>query len=137
MGNNQKLKFLKAHGKQQQIASRAVNNRYPKFSFEFCFSSNRGINNCDKKSKLAVIEKITHLSQMTWQDIKGLAREQGIEKIEVSSFKFLPQVPKRFQDEDKVAVFRLPSSVGRLMGYIQEDTFFIVWIDTKFDMYKH
>lgn len=137
MGNKQRDKFLKKHEGEQKLASVSANARYPKFSFEFCFGSVRGIDKATKPVKQSVIEKIIYLSQMQWVDIKALARENGFEKIEKSSFKKLPNIPKKFEAEDHIVVFRLPSKKGRLIGYLEEDTFFVVWIDTKFDMYNH
>ncbi|SQD78355.1 hypothetical protein [Moritella yayanosii] len=137
MANQNKARFLAKHKKEQEKSIDNVNNRFPKFSFEFCFASNRGIHKADGDTQKAVIKKIINLSQCTWQDIKDLPREQGFEKIEKSSFNSLPSVPNKFNDQEKVVVFRLPNKQGRLMGYIEEDTFFVVWIDTKFDMYNH
>ncbi|MEZ8233027.1 hypothetical protein AB6C62_06015 [Vibrio splendidus] len=137
MANSKKAKFLKKHEDEQKNIAITVNDSYPKFSFAFSFESDRSFDNLDKPSKLCLIEKVAFLSKNTWADIKGLPREQGFEKIDKNSFKKLPNVPVRFKDENKITVFRLPSNKGRLIGYTEDDTFFVVWIDTKFDMYKH
>jgi len=137
LGNKKKDKFFKKHEGEQELASVSINARFPKFSFEFCFGSDRSIDKAVKEVKLSVIEKVVYLSQIPWVDIKALARENGFEKINKGSFKKLPNIPKKFDAEDKIVVFRLPSGQGRLIGYIEEDTFFVVWIDTKFDMYNH
>ena len=135
MGNKKKLKFLKNHNVNAE--NQGVNDKYPKFSFEFCFGHGRSVDKSEAEVKKAVFDKLITLSQQTWQDIKGLPREQGFEKIDKDSFKALRSVPVKFEDEDRLDVFRLPSKKGRLIGYVEEDTFFVVWIDTKFDMYNH
>lgn len=135
--NKRRLAFLNQHKVDQDSALESVNNLYPKFSFEFCFGSKRGIEQCSKEEKLKVFDKIIFLSQLNWQDIKKLPREQGFEKLKTSDFTSLPNTPTKFKNEKKVDVFRLPSGKGRLIGYINEDTFFVVWVDTKFNMYKH
>ena len=137
MASKPKDKFFKKHVKDQAEAKKAVNNRYPKFSFEFCFGSKRGINHASVNTKKVTLEKMILLSQNTWHEIKELPREQSFEKIKKSSFNSLPGLPDKFKGIEKIDVFRLPSKVGRLIGYIEEDTFFVVWIDTKFDMYDH
>jgi len=135
--NKQKDKFLKKHEGEQSLASTSVNACFPKFSFEFCFGTDRGINKANKQVKLSVIEKVVYLSQIPWVDIKALPRESGFERIDKGSFKKLTNIPNKFESENKIVVFRLPSELGRLIGYIEEETFFVVWIDTKFNMYHH
>ena len=137
MANRGRGNFFKKHEEEQTEAKKTVNNRYPKFSFEFCFGSKRGINHASVKTKKVTLDKIILLSQNTWHEIKELPREQSFEKIKKSSFNSLPGLPDKFKDIAKIDVFRLPSKVGRLIGYIEEDTFFVVWIDTTFDMYDH
>jgi len=135
LGNSKKAIFFQNH-KDQEVTS-STNDMFPKFSFEFCFDSKRGIHKSTNKTKQAVINKLVYLSQMTWQEIKDLSHENGFEKIKTSDFNHLPNVPAKFIDDEKTVIFRLPSKIGRLIGYIEEDTFFVVWIDTKFDMYSH
>jgi len=137
LANKQRELFLKKHKEEQKTAVVSVNDSYPKFSLEFCFGSVRSVDKINKPEKLALIDKFVYLSKITWEEIKGLPREQGFEKIEKKMFCKLPNIPEKFKDEKKVTVFRLPSGKGRLIGYMEGDTFFIVWIDTKFDMYKH
>jgi hypothetical protein len=137
LANKQRDAFLAKHKLENQQANISVNDTFPKFSFEHCFNASRSISKTDKKAKLAVIDKLITLSQMTWQAIKNLGKEQGFEKIPKSSFNSLPNVPAKFEKETKVVVFRLPKKLGRLIGYIEGNIFFVVWIDTKFDMYDH
>ncbi len=138
MGNNKKRnQYFEKHEREQRLSVASVNDSYPKFSFEFCFGSVRGIDRATKQVKQSVIEKVVYLSQISWGDIKALPHENGFEKIDKDSFKKLPNIPNKFNSETKIVVFRLPSELGRLIGYIEDDTFYVVWIDTKFNMYNH
>ncbi|NRA60589.1 MAG: hypothetical protein HRU25_06695 [Psychrobium sp.] len=137
MSNSQRDKFFKKHVKEQKAALVSVNNRYPKFSFEFCCNSSRGIDKSCKETRRLVFEKILLLSKRTWHDIKSLPREQGFEMIDKSSFNSTPNIPTKFEKETKISVCRLPQSKGRVIGYVEEDTFYVVWVDTKFNMYSH
>ena len=135
MGSN-KQNFLNKHKADNQDSLKAANDCYPKFSFEFCFGTKKSITECSKDIKCRIIDKIIYLSQLTWKDISELRREQGFERIDVSSLNHNSNTPVKFSDVNKVDVFRIGNK-GRLIGYIEEDTFFIVWIDTKFEMYDH
>lgn len=136
MVNNRKNTFLNKHKADNQNALKAANDSYPKFSFEFCFGTKKSIEQCSKDIKYRIMDKIIYLSQLAWKDISGLRREQGFERIDVSSLSHNSNTPVKFSDVNKVDVFRIGDK-GRLIGYIEEDTFFIVWIDTKFEMYDH
>ena len=59
------------------------------------------------------------------------------EKIPKKTFNKISNIPQQFSEVKDVDVFRLPSKLGRMIGYLSGDTFYVVWIDTKFDMYKH
>jgi len=131
-------KFLKDHEENNKDSNKAVNDLFPKFSFEFNNVNDRSTAKCAKAVRVAVIDKIIRLSSLAWKEIKALPREQGFEKIGRDSFKSLPgDIPHKFKDQDKIDVFRLPSKKGRLIGFIEGDTFYVVWVDTKFDMYNH
>ena len=119
----------------QSEAEKKVNNRYPKFSFEFACGSYKSLTSIDNKTKQAVINKLTMLSQQNWQDISDLNYVQGFKKIPKSQFKEVRNIPNKFIDETDIYVFRI--SNGRMMGYKEGDTFFIVWVDTKFEMTSH
>ncbi|MCP4986507.1 MAG: hypothetical protein GY928_10760 [Colwellia sp.] len=134
MGNSKRLAFLNKH-KQEQIEV-GVNNNYPKFSFEYCFNGNRGLAKTSAATNKVIMGKIITFSQQRWVDIKALPKASGFEKIEVNQLKSTPNLPKKFEGIDKVDVCRLGRN-ARLIGYILDDTFYAVWVDTKLDMYDH
>ena len=132
-----RAKFFKKHEEDNKDSNKAVYDLYPKFSFEFNVNNNRSVEKGQKDERLAVLSKIIHLSRITWKEIGALPREQGFEKIDKTSFKSISDIPYKFKDEKQIDVFRLPSKKGRLMGFIENETFYIVWVDTKFNMYDH
>lgn len=133
---SKKNKFLKKH-EEEQAAATGCNDMYPKFSLEFCFGNKRCIGKTNDETKLAVFEKLIFLSQSTWEDIKASGKEAGFEKIKKAFFNSHPNIPVKFKNDKKIDVFRIPGSLGRIIGYIEDEIFYIVWIDTKFDMYDH
>jgi len=134
LANNKKLGFLNKH--KQEQAQVGINHTYPKFSFEYCFNGNRGLTKTSAATNKVIMGKIITFSQQTWGDIKALPKASGFEKIEVNQLKSTPGLPKRFEAIDMVDVCRL-GRAARIIGYILDDTFYAVWVDTKLDMYDH
>jgi hypothetical protein len=134
LGNSKKSRFFTQH--KQEQAEVSVNNTYPKFSFEYCFNGNKSLLKANATIKKVIMSKIITFSQLTWADIKALSKQSGFEKIEKNQFNSTPGLPKEFEDIDKIDVCRLGRD-ARLIGYIQDDTFYAVWIDSKLDMYNH
>lgn len=137
MGSNRKERFLRKHELENKDEFKGVNDLFPKFSFEFCFNGKRALDKVQGPIKQVIMDKITMLSQLTWGEIKDLNRERGFEKIDKNQFTALQNIPQKFKEEKKITVFRLNRDKGRLIGYIEAETFFVVWIDTEFNMYKH
>lgn len=136
LGNSKRDKFLQNH--KEKLFTVSTHEMYPKFSFEFCFGNKRSIDSMSKQTKQAVIEKLIYLSKLTWGEVKGLPRKQGFEKINKGYFKEHPNIPAKFIDINKIDVCRISGDPGgRIIGYIEDETFFIVWVDTKFNMYPH
>lgn len=134
---NRKDRFLKKHKDDNKEGNKSTFELYPKFSFEFSLGHKRSIERCVSENQLIIITKLLYLSGLTWKEISQLPKGQGFEKIDKKFFKYLPDVPHKFKEENSIDVFRLPSKKGRLIGYIDVDVFYVVWVDTKFDMYSH
>jgi hypothetical protein len=135
--NRKKDKFFKKHEKENKDSNVAVYELYPKFSFEFNVDKGkRCISNIEKNDRISLLKKVLTLSGQTWKEISGLPKEKGFEKISKESFIAIPGVPHKFKDIEKIDVFRF-SDKGRLIGYIEDEIFYVVWVDTKYEMYKH
>ncbi|MCY4044887.1 MAG: hypothetical protein OXE99_07390 [Cellvibrionales bacterium] len=91
------------------------------------------------KIKLSVVNRLIHASEISWKDTFQLGKQQGgFEKIPKSQFKTLPNIPQKFSKNQKIDVFRLqPESCGRVLGFIEDGVFYIIWIDKDFKIYKH
>ncbi len=138
MGNARKARYLGKHKEANKDKNKSSYELYPKFSFEFNVGiANRSIEAEQQDVKLSILKKISYLSKLTWKEIGNLPRQQGFEKIDKASFKTIAGIPQKFIDEKQIDVFRLPSDKGRLIGFIEAETFYVVWIDSKFDMYDH
>lgn len=134
---SKKNNFLKKHKEEQAAAAKTIINRYPKFSFEFACGNYKSLIHLDKKEKVAVINKLRVLSQQTWKEINALSKKSGFEKLDKTAFKSHPNIPAKFKDEKQMDICRTPDEAGRIIGYVEDDIFYIVWIDTKLEMYKH
>tara|TARA_R110002049_G_scaffold291718_1_gene475862 strand:+ start:175 stop:597 length:423 start_codon:yes stop_codon:yes gene_type:complete len=110
------------------------NKRYPKFSFEhmqpeFCISG------CSAQEKAQVLDSIHKRSQMTWQDIMNSARHKlGTEKISKHSIQ--SPIPPVFAAEENFLAIR-SIAMAPMVGVRVHSTFYVIWIDRAFTLYKH
>jgi len=137
--NSKKKDFFQKHKEENKLDNLSVLEKYPKFSFEFNLAVEKKwqIENLSDKEKKSLLNKLLYLSKLTWKDINGLTKKGGFEKIPKQQFKKLSNIPFTFKDDKKISVFRFPSGEGRIIGYIENEVFYIVWVDTNFEMYKH
>lgn len=98
--------------------------------------NNRRLLDETDKTLISFVKKMMKLSLSEWHEIRQMDKNQGYESLHKHRFNPNYAWPKRFENRNKFDVIRL-STVGRLLGFIDEDTFYLVWVDTKFDMYDH
>ncbi|WP_272538544.1 hypothetical protein [Providencia sp. PROV197] len=90
---------------------------------------------CQKDEKAALADKLFTLSKLSWSEIKGLPRHGlGFEKIKSSSIN--ASIPKHITDDVDLIAFRF-FGMSPMVGYRNESTFFIVWLDRAFTLYDH
>jgi hypothetical protein len=85
------------------------------------------------------------LSDLEWGVIDGLpSRGHGYEAIPVKSLNASAKVPEPFSKAEAVFVFRFGGgggvasrTGGRIAGIKDRDQFYILFIDSKFDLYDH
>ncbi len=95
------------------------------------------LSQCNKDEKAAFASQLYLLAQMTWGEIRKSSRHK-------LGFELIPQagihdpIPPRFQGSrgPQVAVFRFDGKKP-MAGFIERDTFYIVWLDRDFSLYKH
>jgi hypothetical protein len=119
-------------------------NRFT-FNFSFITSDKKyslsGRSKTDAKVHKKLLEKIEALSKEDKAVIMGLTKEQGIEAIPVDEVKFRLNrefiSSQRSKDGgDLYWVFRL-NTLGRVIGKIYDNIFYVLAIDTTFDAYDH
>lgn len=115
-----------------------------KFTFNFSFITTRkeyNIRNCEPKVKKKLLEKLESLSSDDIVAIMALPREQGMEIMSENEVNISPNSDfissgRAKKAHDGYYIFRL-NTLGRVIGKVIENVFYIIAIDTKFDLYKH
>lgn len=107
----------------------------PKFSLRF-LNKHYCISNCEKNEKVSFVNKIHLLSQKTWAELKQADRHGlGYEIIERSSIK--SSIPSHLTNDVNIIAFRFHDKAP-MVGYRDTDgTFYIIWFDRNFTLYKH
>ncbi|MFR0551017.1 hypothetical protein [Ligilactobacillus salivarius] len=97
-------------------------------------------NGIDKDVRLKILEKVHELSQINLSDVYLESKIHGFEKLaEIPWMKVHSDFLNtgRFHDcSNGYWVFRL-SKKGRVIGKINNNIFYILAIDTKFNLYDH
>lgn len=114
--------------------SDSPDNNPPVFSLRY-LQKGYCLNCCQKDEKAALADKLFTLSKLSWSEIKGLPRHGlGFEKIKSSSIK--ATIPAHITDDVDLIAFRF-CGLSPMVGYRNESTFFIVWLDRSFTLYDH
>lgn len=107
----------------------------PKFSFCYIEKSHC-ITKCQSDEKAGLADKLYRLSQLSWAEIKQQHRHKlGFEKISRDSIR--AGIPNHItEDVDHFLAFRF-DDLKAMVGYRLGSTFFVVWLDREFKLYKH
>ncbi|WP_056995600.1 hypothetical protein [Limosilactobacillus equigenerosi] len=115
------------------------------FNFSFLteekgFNLNKN-NGVSREARLKLLEKIQFLSVQDKADIMMLPKETGLERLHESyvDLRVHGDFINSGRNElcgDKYWIFRL-NKLGRVIGKIDNEVFYILAIDTKFKLYKH
>jgi hypothetical protein len=103
----------------------------------WCFShlqSEWNVAELQKDEKIAFLEHLVRRSQLTWKQIKLLPRE-GLGPEAISGDSIKAGIPSLAAGE-VILCFRM-NQVGRFLGVRKDSTFHVLWIDCKFELYKH
>lgn len=115
-----------------------------KFTFNFSFITNKkdyDISHREPKVKKKLLDKLEFLSSHDIVAIMALPKEQGIEimaedDVDISPNSDFISSGRADKAQDGYYIFRL-NQLGRVIGKVIENIFYITAIDTKFDLYKH
>ena len=108
---------------------------YPVFCFKH-LDNKFGLDNCDQEDKIALLVRLTKLSQLTWNDIKLSDRHGfGTEKIPTNIIQS-ERPPFLSDDINHLLAFRF-NKLAPFLGHRSGSIFHIVYIDSKFSLYNH
>lgn len=143
-----KLKSKNFAGRKFNSVNQIKEHHTERLAFNFSFLTNDSKYNLDKRSKnvnksvkLKLIERLEALSTEDKVVILVRAKAQGLELLPEN--KVLVNLNQEFKSSGRLEecdegywVFRL-SKKGRVIGKINNNIFYIVAIDPKFDLYDH
>lgn len=117
--------------------------RYDRLSFNFSFltsDKNYNLEKLESSHQKKLLKKMKTLSSDHVTRVKLLRKEQGFEFIEIlkKSITISEFINSgRFAECDsKYCIFRISNS-GRVIGKIYNNLFYVLAIDTQFDLYEH
>ena len=104
---------------------------FPKFSLIHVHGK-YPLRSCQKQEKSAILDTLYALSRLTWGQIWSNPRERlGAEPLPMQKYK---EMPVELQNKSsKYIIFRF-SKKGRIIGFHEADTLYIVWFDPKHDL---
>lgn len=105
----------------------------------FCFQHLRKsycLSKCEQEEKIAFIERLHTLSQMTWADIHHAPRKGlGTEIISQDSIKG-DGIPSHLTPDVNLIAFRFQGNKP-MVGYRIGRIFHVLWLDRDFSLYDH
>lgn len=94
------------------------------------------LNKCIEKERVALINKMCLLSQLTWKEMHMLPRHGlGLEQIAQTSIKGAG-IPLHLSKDETMYAIRFDGKKP-MVGYINNPVFHIVYLDREFTLYKH
>lgn len=106
----------------------------PLFSLRY-MSKEFSLADCTKDEKAAFADTLYKLSQLTWSQINSSARHgSGYERIARSAIK--AAIPQHITEDVNLIAFRFYAKAP-MVGYRDRATFYVIWLDRAFTLYKH
>jgi hypothetical protein len=111
------------------------NKLKPLFSMEY-LDKDYCISKCVKNEKSSFADTLRIIGQMTWDELYLAPRHgNGCEKIKIEEIH--GRKPKIITpDVDYVLAIRFHGKMP-MVGHKVNQVFYIIWVDRKFDLYKH
>src|SRR3990172_1919635 len=108
----------------------------PTFSLKYIpYQGPYCISQCQENKKALIISKLLRLSQSTWQEIRRLPKEQGLEPMPLYRFTVPVPLPSNLTSDATILVARYDGDGGRLVGYRDKDIYHIVLVGRN--LYPH
>lgn len=113
-------------------AKKAFDKEYIAFSFRYIVKGE--FKKLEKEDKIHLLSKFYTLGRITWKTAKENDKHSlGYEKINSDSIK---SIPAEITKDAKFIAFRFHDKTP-MVGFRVKEIFNIVWLDTKFIVYKH
>ncbi|NEP11000.1 MAG: hypothetical protein F6K14_12460 [Symploca sp. SIO2C1] len=108
---------------------------YPVFCLRY-LEDDYSLEQCTRDEQADLAKALRKRSQMTWRQIWAAPRHKlGAEKIARNSIK--AQIPKHITEDINFFISLRFSGKALMVGYRIKDIFRIIWLDSKFTLYKH
>jgi hypothetical protein len=128
---NKSGKSIAASAQTRDISAK---QQKPIFSLYYLEKSHC-LSDCTKEEKAAFADTLHKLSQLTWNEIISSPRHgSGCEKIAQNAIR--QPIPSHIKSDINLLAFRFCAKAP-MVGYREENTFHIVWIDRVFTLYDH
>ncbi|WEK33787.1 MAG: hypothetical protein P0Y53_14945 [Candidatus Pseudobacter hemicellulosilyticus] len=128
----------KVKKQEEEVQKKKPEDRYPVFCFKHLHPGS--YSNCsDASFFIEFLGRLKKLGELGWQGINNAARHSfGTEKMPVRQLK-IKNLPRIITPEVEVlTVFRAAGNNLPFLGIRLEDTFQVIFIETKFgDIYDH
>jgi hypothetical protein len=112
-----------------------TDSEHPVFCLRY-LEDDYGLEQCTNPEKVALINALRERSQMTWKQIT-MAPRHGLGKENINRGSIKASIPVHITaDVENFIAIRFHGKAP-IVGYRVENVFRIIWLDTKFNLYKH
>lgn len=113
----------------------STESSHPIFSLHY-LDPDYCISKCERDEKVALIDKLRELSQLTWRQLE-LASRHGLGYEFITRSAIRGRVPEHFtEDVDRFIAFRF-DGMKPMVGHREKEIFHLIWVDRGFSLYDH
>ena len=99
---------------------------------KYCFSQ------LDQKQKSDFADALFRCKDFTWNDYHQNSKQKlGCELLSFDCLKIASKPICITEDLDKVIVIRFSDNDGRIVGFREQNIYYVLWIDCRFELYDH
>lgn len=110
------------------------NSHPPHFSFRY-MSAGYTVVDCEDSEKASFVDALWRRSQLSWVDLMN-SRHQGLGSEKIPRQALRKPIPSGITDDVTFLAFRVRDLV-RMIGFRDQATFHVVWLDTDGSVYDH
>lgn len=106
----------------------------PIFSLEY-LQKDHCVRECQPGEQADFAVQLRQLSELNWRQLRAAPKHGlGYEKIDQDSIN--PSIPPHITKDVNLIAFRF-SGKKAMVGYRDNRTFYVIWLDRDFSVYKH